>query len=340
MVLYYGVYAPQPANAVVSPNGDGVAEGQRLAYKVVRPSTVEARLIGPGSKVVWKCDGEREPGRFPLEPAAKELDEGSWRFVVSAVDGDGQPLADDAALHRQRDARLSPAFGRQPEGDEEAKRHASRHVQNCPHGRASGSPSRTGEASSSGRSSARAAGRRARSLSPGTAVTAGAGSSPRAPIPSGSTRPTRSAPSAGRPRAGQAPLESGRLESSHGLGRRSGGRVDPPDRRNHRRDHGRADGRDRRRGRLRRLPAHARRRRAAGRRARSSWSTPARSRRARFPSSEVTLFGWTIESGDRPPTSSMALAGTIGYLLGSILGWGSAATAAGRCSSGMDAGST
>lgn len=89
MVLYYGVYASQPANGVVSPNGDGVAEGQRLAYKVVRPSTVEARLIGPGNKVAWKWNGEREPGRFPLEPAAKELDEGKWRFVVSAVDGDG-----------------------------------------------------------------------------------------------------------------------------------------------------------------------------------------------------------------------------------------------------------
>ena len=89
MVLYYGVYATPPANAVVSPNGDGVAESQRLSYKVVRPSTVTARLIGPGSKVVWKYEGPRDSGRYPLEPASKELVEGSWRFVVSAVDGDG-----------------------------------------------------------------------------------------------------------------------------------------------------------------------------------------------------------------------------------------------------------
>ena len=39
--------------------------------------------------MVWKFDGERGRAGFPLEPASKELDEGKWRFVVSAVDGDG-----------------------------------------------------------------------------------------------------------------------------------------------------------------------------------------------------------------------------------------------------------
>ena len=55
--------------------------------------------------------------------------------------------------------------------------------------------------------------------------------------------------------------------------------------------------------------------------ARSSCSTPDALPRARFPDSQVTLFGWTIEPGITAYVV-MALAGTLGYLLGSILGWG------------------
>ena len=47
-ILYTGVYAPPPALGVVSPNGDGVAERQQLSYKVVKPSSVTASLLGPG----------------------------------------------------------------------------------------------------------------------------------------------------------------------------------------------------------------------------------------------------------------------------------------------------
>jgi len=89
MIMYYGAYADPPENGVVSPNGDGVDEGQRLVYKIVRPSTVKARLLGPNGEAVWSYDGSREPGEYPLEPNPKLLKEGSWRFVVSAVDDDG-----------------------------------------------------------------------------------------------------------------------------------------------------------------------------------------------------------------------------------------------------------
>ena len=47
MLQYYGVYVPPPLETVVSPNGDGVAETQKLSYKVVRPSTVTATLTAP-----------------------------------------------------------------------------------------------------------------------------------------------------------------------------------------------------------------------------------------------------------------------------------------------------
>jgi membrane protein DedA with SNARE-associated domain len=40
-----------------------------------------------------------------------------------------------------------------------------------------------------------------------------------------------------------------------------------------------------------------------------------------FPEHQVTLFGWTVESNAWAYVV-MALAGTLGYLVGSILGWG------------------
>jgi hypothetical protein len=89
MLLYYGAYAPAPQNPVVSPNGDGTAEGQRLAYKVVRQSTVDVRLVGPGGGVLWRDQGEREPGTYPLEPDLSGRPEGRWRWVVRATDEQG-----------------------------------------------------------------------------------------------------------------------------------------------------------------------------------------------------------------------------------------------------------
>jgi hypothetical protein len=89
MVLYYGVYAPPPSQPIVSPNGDGVAEQEQLAYKVVRPSTVRARLFGPNGKVVWKEEQQREPGSYPFQVAQEAFKEGQWRWVVNATDADG-----------------------------------------------------------------------------------------------------------------------------------------------------------------------------------------------------------------------------------------------------------
>ncbi len=97
-LMYYGVYAP-PAEPVVSPNGDGVAETQKLAYKIVRPSTVTAALTAPDGTVAFSESGEREPATYPvafppvpLDPAAAPLPpaEGGWRLDVSAVDDQGR----------------------------------------------------------------------------------------------------------------------------------------------------------------------------------------------------------------------------------------------------------
>ena len=66
-VFYYGVYAPPPSAPVLSPNGDGIDETQALAFKVVRPSTVTATIVGPDHVArVTQTDAER-PGRLQAE---------------------------------------------------------------------------------------------------------------------------------------------------------------------------------------------------------------------------------------------------------------------------------
>jgi phosphodiester glycosidase/flagellar hook capping protein FlgD len=108
MLQYFGVYAPPPLEAVVSPNGDGVAEQQRLSYKVVRASTVTATLTAPDGTVAWQEAGiPREPGAYdvafppatapspppegqpPPEPQPATPAEGRWTLTVSATDDQG-----------------------------------------------------------------------------------------------------------------------------------------------------------------------------------------------------------------------------------------------------------
>jgi hypothetical protein len=94
-VFYYGVQAPAPATDVLSPNGDGVDESQELSYKVVRPSTVTASLIGPDRVARQTQTGVKEPGTYTLDwagrtPQGTVEPEGRWRWVVNAVDDQGR----------------------------------------------------------------------------------------------------------------------------------------------------------------------------------------------------------------------------------------------------------
>jgi len=107
MLQYYGVYAPPPVEAVVSPNGDGVAETQELSFKVVRPSTTTATLTAPDGTIAWQeAAVPRDPGAYevafpplppppppgtpptqpttPLQPA-----EGRWTLTVTGLDDQG-----------------------------------------------------------------------------------------------------------------------------------------------------------------------------------------------------------------------------------------------------------
>ena len=69
LMVYSGVHAPLPSVSVVSPNGDDVAETQELAYKVVRPSTVNASLVAPdgSTRPVFAGQAAREHVRLRVE---------------------------------------------------------------------------------------------------------------------------------------------------------------------------------------------------------------------------------------------------------------------------------
>src|SRR5207302_7505212 len=100
LVTYTGVYAPLAPNPVLSPNGDGVAETQALAYKVVRPSTVTVRLIGPDGKDRLRETAARDPGTYPFTWTGRTADgrpelEGRWQWFVTATDDQGQTSSID-----------------------------------------------------------------------------------------------------------------------------------------------------------------------------------------------------------------------------------------------------
>jgi hypothetical protein len=107
MIQYFGVYVPPPAEEVVSPNGDDVAEAQSLAFKVVRPSTVTVTLTAPDGGIAFQESLPRIPGAYdvpfppqPVEPPVPPippqppvetlpLAEGRWTLSVSSIDDQG-----------------------------------------------------------------------------------------------------------------------------------------------------------------------------------------------------------------------------------------------------------
>lgn len=90
VLSYSGVYAAPPANPVLSPNGDGVADTEAFSYRVVRPSDVVATLSGPGGVKFTLRNAAQSRGLYTVgwngtaggSPAA----EGTWTFTVTGTD--------------------------------------------------------------------------------------------------------------------------------------------------------------------------------------------------------------------------------------------------------------
>jgi hypothetical protein len=100
LVTYGGVYAPPPSEPVLSPNGDGVGEREQLSYKLVRPSTVTAKIVGADGVARFAQRVVQAPGTYKFSASGTKADgtvdvEGRWHWIVSAVDDLGRQSSAD-----------------------------------------------------------------------------------------------------------------------------------------------------------------------------------------------------------------------------------------------------
>jgi len=84
---YEGVYTPPPSAAVVGKAGS--AQGEQLAYKLVRPSSVTAVLLGPNGVPHPLDSGDKPAGTYRFTWTAFDA-EGTWRWSVQATDDLGR----------------------------------------------------------------------------------------------------------------------------------------------------------------------------------------------------------------------------------------------------------
>jgi hypothetical protein len=103
LVSYAGVYAPVPSEPVLSPNGDGVGERELLGYKVVRPSTVTAKIVGADGVARFTQTAQQAPGIYKFSATGTKLDgkvdtEGRWHWLVTAVDDLGRQSSADQSF--------------------------------------------------------------------------------------------------------------------------------------------------------------------------------------------------------------------------------------------------
>jgi hypothetical protein len=100
LVSYAGVYVPPPSDLVLSPNGDGVGDRELLSYKVVRPSTVTAKVVGADGVTRFSQSGPQAPGTYKFSWTGTKPDgsvdtEGRWHWVVTATDDLGRQSSAD-----------------------------------------------------------------------------------------------------------------------------------------------------------------------------------------------------------------------------------------------------
>jgi hypothetical protein len=106
LLTYSGVYVPPPAAPVVSPNGDGIGDSQRLRFKVVRPSSVTVSLTAPDGSAAVQQTAQYDAGTYSVPfpptppppvgqptpvspPAAATPADGRWTLTVTATDDQG-----------------------------------------------------------------------------------------------------------------------------------------------------------------------------------------------------------------------------------------------------------
>jgi exopolysaccharide biosynthesis protein len=99
VIAYTGVYAPAPA-PTLSPNGDRYGDREALTYKLVRPSTVSAKVVAPDGTARELDAGQRAPGTYRLtwdglDANGAPAPEGKYHWSVSATDDLGRSSTAD-----------------------------------------------------------------------------------------------------------------------------------------------------------------------------------------------------------------------------------------------------
>jgi hypothetical protein len=92
LIQYAGVYAPVPPVTALSRKD--AAAGEDLAYRVVRPSTVTASVVGPDGAVHTLDAGQRDPNTYRFTFTGID-EEGTWHWGVTAVDDLGRESSVD-----------------------------------------------------------------------------------------------------------------------------------------------------------------------------------------------------------------------------------------------------
>ncbi|HST13809.1 MAG TPA: phosphodiester glycosidase family protein [Gaiellaceae bacterium] len=88
LIEYFGVYAPEPSLPLLT--GEPGRAVEPLSYKVVRPSTVTAVLVGPdGASHPLESGVAQTPGTYTFTASTFDH-EGTWRWDVSATDDLGR----------------------------------------------------------------------------------------------------------------------------------------------------------------------------------------------------------------------------------------------------------
>jgi hypothetical protein len=108
-LMYTGVYTPPLPVSVLSPAaGGGLPTQGTFSFKVVRPSTVTARLIGPDGSDGYTSTDARLPGTYQVTWPSGSTSErrrvlaqlalGRWRWVANATDDLGRQSSMERAF--------------------------------------------------------------------------------------------------------------------------------------------------------------------------------------------------------------------------------------------------
>jgi hypothetical protein len=95
LIQYFGVYAPPVSTPIIGKDNQTTVE--QLEYKVVRPSSVTAVVIGPNGVVHPVDSGSRDPGIYTFTWNTYDA-EGTWHWNIKATDDLGRNSVADQSF--------------------------------------------------------------------------------------------------------------------------------------------------------------------------------------------------------------------------------------------------